>query len=110
MSLQPERLMTVPCTVVARVPAGTDAYGGDKVTEVTSQARCWYAAVATEERGGQVFHTVTAYFAPDAPLDYATAVDIEGAGAWEVDGTPMAHKSPRTGVYTHKTVRLKRGA
>lgn len=110
MTLQPDRLMTVLCTIVARVPDGTDAYGGDKVTEVESEARCWYGSPATEERGGQVFQTLIGYFGPDTVLDYVTAVDIDGLGRFEVDGTPIAHRSPRTGVATHKTVKLRRGA
>ena len=110
MTLQPSRLMTVPCTIVTRVPDGTDPYGGPLLTDVETSAQCWYGPVSTEERGGQVFHTVVAYFAPFTELDHLTAVTIDGAGTWEVDGVPMAHKSPRTGVYTHQTVKLRRGA
>lgn len=108
--MRPDRLMTVPCTVVARVPAGSDAYGAPTVTEVATSERCWYSSPATEERNGQVFTSVTLYFGPDAVLDHVTRVEVEGVGSFEIDGDPLAHRSPRTGVLTHQTARGRAGA
>ena len=110
MSLQPTRLMTIPCSIVKRVPGGTDRYGGAVMTETSTATRCWYSSPTTEEREGQVFQAITAYFAPDADLDNVARVSIDGVGVFEVDGSPLAHRSPRTQVPTHITVRLKRGA
>jgi hypothetical protein len=105
MTLAPQRLMTVPCTVVSRVPDSTDAYGAAVVVEERAAARCWYSEPSTSEREGRVLTTITLYFGPDELLDRATRVEVEGIGSWEVDGEPLAHRSPRTGVLTHRTVR-----
>lgn len=105
MTLAPARLLNVPCTVVSRVPAGADAYGAAVVEEQRQPARCWYSSPATEEREGRVFTTITLFFGPDEALDMATRVEVEGIGSWEVDGEPLAHRSPRTGVLTHRTVK-----
>jgi hypothetical protein len=108
--MEPTRLMTVPCEIVSRVPGAPDKYGGDTLTESRTEARCWYSSPTTEERGGQVVTAMTGYFGPDAVLDHVARVEIEGVGSFEVDGHPLAHRSPRTGVLTHQTVRLRRGA
>lgn len=112
MTLTPQRLMTVPCTIVSRRPTGTDQYGAAVVAEDRHPARCWYSpssgapgSPSTEEREGRVFTTITLYFGPDEVLDRATRVEVDGIGSWEVDGEPLAHRSPRTGVLTHRTVR-----
>ena len=102
--------MVVPCQIIARVPGAPDVYGGDVMTEVATTAKCWYSNPSVEERGGQTFTVLTSYFAPDAVLDHVARVEIDGVGSFEVDGSPLAHKSPRTGVLTHKTVRLRAGA
>jgi len=108
--MQPSRLLTVPCEVVARVPGPPDVYGGDTMTEVRTSSSCWYSNPTTEERGGRVITMLTGYFGPDAVLDHVTRVDVEGIGSFEVDGSPLAHRSPRTGVLTHQTVRLRAGS
>jgi hypothetical protein len=108
--MNPERLLTVPCTIVARVPSGEDAYGAPTVVEQTTAERCWYSSPTTEERNGQVFTAVTLYFGPDAVLDHITQVEVEGIGSFEIDGDPLAHRSPRTGVLTHRTARGRAGA
>jgi hypothetical protein len=110
MTLSPQRLMTVPCTVVSRIPDGTDDYGAAVVVEHRSAARCWYSEPVTSEREGRVFTAITVYFAPDVALDRATRIEVDGIGSWEVDGQPLAHRSPRTGVLTHQTVRGRAGA
>jgi hypothetical protein len=64
----------------------------------------------TEERGGQVFTSMTVYFAPDVDLDSVTRIEIEGVGSYEVDGKPLSHRSPRTGILTHSTVKVRSGS
>jgi hypothetical protein len=110
MTLAPQRLMTVPCVVVSRVPSGTDAYGSAITVEDRARSRCWYSQPSTEEREGRVFTSIVLYFGPDEVLDHATRVEVEGIGTWEIDGEPIAHRSPRTGVLTHRTARGRKGA
>lgn len=108
--MNPARLMTVPCTVVSRVPAGLDDYGAPVLQERRTAATCWYGDPRTEEREGRVFSSLTLYFAPDVALDHVTAVEVDGVGSFEVDGQPIAHRSPRTGVPTHQTAKGRAAA
>lgn len=110
MTLRPERLMTVPCQVVRRIPGTPDAYGSDVMTETVTQSRCWYSSPTTDERNGVVLQFLTLYFGPDDVLDNVTRVEVEGIGSWEIDGVPLAHRSPRSGVLTHQTVKGRRAA
>ena len=103
--MNPERLMIVPCVITTRTPTGVDSYGANQYQELDTQSRCWYSNPQTSERNGQVFTELTLYFTPDVELDHVTTVQVEGVGMFEVDGIPLAHRSPRTGVLTHKTVK-----
>lgn len=109
--MRPDRLFVVPCTVIASEPTGmTGTHGETVLQEAATTAKCWYSSPTTEERLGQVFTTLTVYFSPEVVLDHVTRIDIEGLGSFEVEGTPLAHMSPRTRVPTHQTVKVRAGA
>lgn len=108
--MNPTRLMTVPCTITPRVPAGDDKYNNETLEDLTPVVTtCWLHQTQRSEITTDAYteiETWQVYLPPDTSLTSLDQITVQGA-IFEVQGPPHRWTHPRTQAieYVEATMR-----
>lgn len=106
--MDPTRLINIPCSLITRNESSKDEYGGSVLTETPVETTCFYTQSTITETAGVPYQSITVFLPPDVVPDYVSSIVIEGAGEFQVDGTPIPYKHPRTMRLLHHRLLARR--
>ena len=109
--MNPQRLMTLPCTIdhVAQTGAA-DVYGDPTETTTTTASTCWIEQIRRSDDtllSSQQSEQWAGYFRPDVVIDGSDRVTVDAA-TYQVMGPPWRAFNPRLKRVTHIEATLER--
>jgi hypothetical protein len=102
-------LLTQPCTITRRAPAGTvDEFGNEQTTETTASTVCELQQRQRGENPAEISSTDWLLILPaDAALHASDTVTIDDQD-YEVRGEPWTVRNPRTALVSHVEATVRR--
>lgn len=108
------RIINRPCTIVRRVASEEKDELGNETTEpvkVETVCELQQQPGFRREDEGEVSDTRwTLFLLPGEEIGVGDAVQVSGAGEYEVFGEPWSARNPRTGQESHIEVAVRRTA
>ena len=109
--MNPQRLMTLPCTITHVVQTGAaDVYGDPTETTTTTTSKCWIEQTRRSDDTqltNQQTERWAGYFRPDVEIDGSDRVMVDAA-TYQVMGPPWRALHPRLKRVTHIEATLER--
>lgn len=104
-----DHLLGTPCTVVNRVPNGTNGSGEQIWTETPMATTCHINPTGTDENidpDARATVAATIYLRPDVPVGEHDRITAAGV-SWEVTGIPVQRRRAPTGQVHHLEVPVR---